>query len=103
TGLFSVALVAGPRSPELPPLNACPATVVMIPVPAATLRTQLLSVSAIKILPALSTQTPLGTFSNAAVAGPLSPANWLFEQNGLPPLPATVVMIAVERVTFRMR
>jgi len=86
-GLSISALVAGPPSPEKP-AAPLPATVTMLPPgPPTTSRMTLLFVSAIKILWEASTQTPLGEWSSALVAGPLSP---LYPAV---PLPATVTIL----------
>ena len=74
-GPFNRAEVAGPPSPEYPsdgdPLTRLPATVVIVL--AVTFRISWLVVSAMKLFPALSTATPSGKKSLAAVAGPPSP------------------------------
>src|SRR5580692_8446185 len=99
-GKYNDAEVAGPPSPENPRLPL-PATVVMIPVIADTLRMRLLLVSAIKRLPEASTATLAGLFNNAEVAGPPSPEKLpLFTPSA--PLPATVVMTPLDD-TFRIR
>ena len=96
-GELSAALVAGPPSPPKLAVPS-PATVVMMPVLAVTLRMRLLPLSAINKLPAASTATPLGRKSWALVASPPSPP-----KPPLPPLPATVVMMPVLAVILRMR
>ena len=73
-----------------------PATVVIMPVFAATFRTRLLPVSAIKMLPDLSTATSSGKFSGAFVASILSIKNPLLL------VPAIVVMIPLMADTFRI-
>src|ERR1017187_4270072 len=88
-GPFNWALVAGPLSPStLPP----PATVVITPF--ETLRMRELPSSAMYTLPAESTETPVGPFNWAPVAGPLSPST-------LPP-PATVVITPFEILRMRL-
>ena len=87
---------------RLPPLSSAKpypnndAIVVMIRVPAATRRMQLLEESAIKMLPPPSTATPFGCCKEALVAGPSSPL-------GPGPPPATVVMIPEFMSTCRTR
>ncbi len=70
-GELKAALVAGPPSPEnlYDPLPA-----MVLITPPATRRRRLLNVSAISKFPAASTAAARGLFSNALVAGPLSPA-----------------------------
>src|SRR5437773_11090275 len=79
-GLLRLALVAAPPSPAKLGLPL-PATVVMIPVAAVTLRIRWLELSAMYRLPLASTATPAGTLRFAFVAAPPSPA----------PPPATVL------------
>src|SRR5207244_9609408 len=74
-----------------------PATVVMIPVAAATLRIRWINWSAIYRLPLASSATPDGPLRLAPVAAPPSPAKVKL------PLPATVVMIPVAAATLRIR
>ena len=88
------ALVAGPPSPAKP-LKADPATVVMIPVPAATLRMRWFSLSAIKMSPPESTATPVGVRSRASVARAPSPLKPTID-------PATMVLIPVPTATLRI-
>lgn len=74
SGPFSWALVAGPPSPQPPPLQAAPSPAIRVIVPAGdTIRTSLSPQSAMYTSPAESTATPLGALSSALVAGPLSP------------------------------
>src|ERR1017187_8909346 len=86
---------AGTPSPEKAPIPV-PATVVMMPEPAATLRMRLLDPSVIYIFPALSKVRYLGLFRLAIWATPPSPAKfgWL--------LPTTVVIIPVPAATMRI-
>ena len=88
-GLFNSAEVAGPPSPEKPPVYKpeipLPATVVTIPL-VDTFRIRLPPASATKRFPEASTATPSGII-NAEVAGPPSPA-----PVGATPLPANVTM-----------
>src|SRR6202522_4177306 len=86
-GVFNSALVAAPPSPEKPEVPL-PATVVMIPVFAAILRTLLLKTSTMKILPALSVRTYPGEINFAPVALPPSP-----ESPADPGVPAIVEML----------
>src|SRR5438309_5839044 len=95
-GLLRLALVAAPPSPAKVGLPL-PATVVMIPVAAATLRIRWLEWSAMYRLPPASTATPAGPLTLALVAAPPSPAK------PKEPLPATVVMIPDAASTLRMR
>ena len=74
-----------------------PATVVMMPVEAVTLRMRWLFVSTMYRLPLASTATPDGLLSLALVAAPVSP------EKPKVPVPATVVMMPVAAVTLRMR
>ena len=85
-GIFKLALVAGPSSP-LKPNMPFPATVVMIPVSAATCLIRLFTLSIISRLPLASIATRYGYAKLALVAGPPSPLkpSTLF--------PATVVII----------
>src|SRR5438132_666514 len=94
-GAPSLALVAGPPSPEKSAYTPLPATVEMIP-PGVTLRIRLVSLSAMNRFPAASTETPDGVASQALVAGPPSP------ENPACPFPATVVIVPLG-VTFRIR
>ena len=64
--------MAGPPSP-LNPATPVPATVVIIPVVASTLRILLFPWSAMKRLPAPSSASPNGRAKSAASAGPPSP------------------------------
>src|SRR5215467_4325585 len=88
TGVFRLAAVAGPPSPQgavaLAHVCPVPATVVMTP-SAPTRRIRSLPASAMYRLPSGPSATPLGKISVAAVAGPPSPLDpWV-------PVPATVV------------
>ena len=85
-GWFTFALSAGPLSP-LVSKSPLPAMVVMIPVAGSTRRTRLFSVSAMRIVPSVSTATDRGWLSAASAAGAPSPANPRL------PLPATVVTL----------
>ena len=71
-GIPSWAPVAGPPSP-LNPSVPFPATVRIVPVAATTSRIRLLLLSAMKMLPKLSTDRSLGLKNVALVAGPPSP------------------------------
>ena len=93
-GRLNRAWTAEPPSPPNP-VRPVPATVLIVP-DASTLRIRLLSISAMKRLPALSTATPKGKSSCASVAGPPSPPN------PLRPVPATVVIVPVAS-TLRIR
>src|SRR5437667_6893 len=95
-GQVRLAFVAAPPSPAKVGLPL-PATVVMIPVAAATLRIRWLAESAMYRLPLASSAMPDGPLRLAFVAAPPSPAKL-----GLP-LPATVVMIPVAAATLRIR
>ena len=86
-GLSNSALVAAPPSPEKPEVPL-PATVVMIRVFAAILRTLLLERSTMKILPALSVRTYSGEMNFAPVALPPSP-----ESPADPGVPAIVEIL----------
>ena len=77
-------------------VSPLPATVVIMPVFAATFRTRLLPVSAIKMFPDLSTATSSGKFSSAVVASTLS------DTYPLPLVPAIVVMMPLMADTFRI-
>ena len=93
-GFRKVASRAGPSSPvELK--FPFPAAVKMKPW-GETLRTRLLSASAIYTLSEVSTATPSGWLSNPPLAGPLSPSKPLSTR------PARVVMTP-PGVTFRTR
>src|SRR5580698_679596 len=92
-GPFSCALVAGPpsRQASVPTAQAtlglaAPATVVIVPA-GFTSRIALSLVSAMKMLPVLSTKTPSGELSSALVAGLPSPQG---KAEHATPLPATV-------------
>jgi hypothetical protein len=78
--------VAGPPLPVSPQMPV-PATVVMMPVAAETLRTAQLLVSAMNRLPERSTAIPVGKSSLALLAGPWSPVY------PVAPVPAIVVMM----------
>ncbi len=80
--LYARIAVAGPPSPEEPPVPL-PATVVRMPL-VDTLRMRLLELSAMKRLPALFTATLEEKKSEPLVAGPPSP------EKPAVPLPATV-------------
>src|SRR4051794_17570722 len=84
-GAESWAAVAGPPSPEKPPVPF-PATVAILPWP-STRRTRSLAVSATRKPPPGSGDTPCGAARRAAVAGPPSPPNARW------PLPATVEIV----------
>lgn len=86
-GLFSVALVAGPPSPVCQQVSV-PATVEMMPVWAETSRILQKVLSAMKMLPELSTAMPLGSASEALTAGPPSP-----RAPPGSPMPATTVTL----------
>src|ERR1700761_3944778 len=92
-GWPTYARVAGPASPPYPRAPT-PATVVITPVPALTIRMRLFPLSAIYKLPALSTANPLHWFRNAEVAGPESPGF------GPAPPPAEWVTIPVSAATL---
>ena len=96
TGYCRLALVAAPPSP-LDADTPLPANVVMTPVTPSTLRTRLLSLSAISTRPPSPTATPEGKRRRALVAAPPSPLN----PND--PLPASVVTIPVAASILRMR
>ncbi len=87
-GLTSMADVAGPPSPPVPP----PATVVILPCETFLIRA--FPLSAIRTFPEPSIAKPLGALKLAEVAGPLSPKPLL-------PPPAKVVM--VPPLTLRTR
>ncbi len=89
-GSFNVALVAGPPSPEYQQEVPVPATVEMTPVWAETLRILQLLLSAMKMLPNLSTATPLGNARLVPMAGPPST-----EKPPRAPSPATTVTLPV--------
>ena len=89
-----LALVAGPPSPEKPDAPV-PASVVMIPLPAATRRIRFPKASAMSTLPAGSTASATGYDRLALVAAPPSPPD--------PPFPANVVMTPVAPSTLRTR
>ena len=74
-----------------------PASVVMVPW-ASTLRTRLLSLSAMKRFPAGSTATPSGVLSWASVARPPSPPNFLAWV-----VPATTVIVTGLAVRSTLR
>src|SRR3990172_6505759 len=95
-GRFSWAPVAAAPSPENP-LIPLPATVLINPVTASTLRTRSLKESATNTLPTPSTATPYGEFSWAPVAAPPSPEN-----PGVP-VPAMVLINPVTASTRRTR
>jgi hypothetical protein len=70
-----------------------PATVVMMPLGAATFRIRLFPVSVTKRFPEASTATPWGMYNDAEVAGPPSPEKPLHGGEHAPTVPATVVMM----------
>src|SRR5439155_182905 len=97
TGRLSLAFVAAPPSPPKSQAPPVPATVLIVPVVAATLRMTQLPLSAMKRLPAPSRATPAGELSSAAVAAPPSPA-----KPQTHPAPATVLIVPVAAATMRM-
>ena len=90
------AAVAGPSSPEKP-ASPVPATVAIFPLVTSILRTRCPPLSATNTSPAAPTARATGSFSEAAVAGPPSPA-----EPGMP-FPASVVMTSVARSILRTR
>src|ERR1041384_3214126 len=109
-GTSSLAAGAGAASPEESPVATgvlasdaawaaavSPASVVMVPF-VSTLRTRLLSLSAMKRSPAASTATPSGVLSWASVARPPSPPYFLAWV-----VPATMVIVTGLAVRSRRR
>jgi hypothetical protein len=94
---LSLAAVARPPLPVYPPTVPVPATVVIIPVLAVTLRTTELPLSAIYMLFNPSIYTPHGALSLADVARPPSP-----EKPAELGVPTTVVIIPVDLVILRI-
>ena len=95
-GPFSVAFVAKPPSPRSPAPTR-PATVVMLPDAADTLRMRPLEYSAMYTSPPTDTATPYGSDKRELVAGrPSGPKPPV-------PVPATVVMMPVSADTLRTR
>ncbi len=90
--IMSANLAVFPAPPLQPALAPPPAIVVMIWVAPSTRRTAPLKVSVMNRSPLPSTATPVGKFSRALVAGPLSPPNAPLKGSSLP---ATVVMFPV--------
>src|SRR5258708_38225935 len=86
----SCALAAGPSSPEYPRVPV-PATVVIMPVRAATFRMRTLKSQKYR-LPAPSSATLDGKLRSALVAGPLSPP-YPPVDTLLGPDPATVAIV----------
>ena len=92
-----MASVAGPPSPEYP-CSPAPATVVMVPVEASTLRTAVVLQVGDEEVPMLVERSPMGRGDlGTGTAGPPSP------EYPSAPHPATVSMIPVAVSILRMR
>ena len=98
-GSENCAASASPPSPPGLQKPGTPATVVMMFVVAATLRTTQLKMSPMYTLPEGSTATPSGEASEALVAGPPSPS----KPKPAQPRPAKFAITPVPRSTWRTR
>ena len=105
-GNTRTARVAGPPSPAMLP-TAVPATVEMLPVSTAILRTTQLHRSETYTLPAASMARPPGNENRASVAGPPSPtvpgAFMVHGWASLPPGPEPAIVVMVPLTTRRTR